>query len=156
MKRYEVLRNECPYIALIRYSKYAYLQVDFYKCEDLNTRKARRKIIQLFKRHVMDKSSFWQKLFMMKYRRYKKRDLKFIISNILSVLVPNKNSDVVTPIFFGLCGGKTIFGVGYDSWNLCAEKELIEKFTPMLIHYIEENVCSKMKTCNEFTAVING
>jgi hypothetical protein len=143
MKRYEVLRNECPYIALIRYSKYAYLQVDFYKCEDLNTHKARREVIQLFKRHVMDRSSFWQKLFMLKYKRYKKSDIKSIISYILSVLVPNKGSDVTTPIFLGLCGGKTSFGIGYDTWNFCAEKELIENFTSMLIHYIEENMCSE-------------
>ena len=137
MKRYEVLRNECPYIALIRYSKYAYLQVDFYKCEDLNTRKARRRIIQLFKRYVMDKSSFWQNLFMLRHSRYKKRDVKLIISHILSVLMPNKGSDVVTPIFLGLCGGRASFGVGYDTWNLCAEKELIENFTPILIHYVK-------------------
>jgi len=141
MKKY--LRTECPYIILTIYSKYADLQVDFYKCEYLNTRKARRKIIQLFKRHVMDKSSFWQKFFMLRYRRYKKRDLKFIISDILSVLTPNKGSDVVTPIFLGLCGGKATFGVGYDTWNFCAEKELIESFASILVHYVKWDVCKK-------------
>jgi hypothetical protein len=79
---------------------------------------------------------------MMKYRRYKKRDIKSIISYVLSVLVPNKGSDVVTPIFLGLCGGRATFGIGYDTWNFCAEKELMENFAPILVHYMKWNTRS--------------
>jgi len=132
----KILRDECPHIILLKYSRYAKIQVVFYNCKNLNTRKARSEVVQLFKKFVMDRSPFWHKLLTLKYSLPKKVIIP-TVSVILSILTPSEDSEVVTPIIFDLCG-KATFGIGYDTWNFCAEKELIEDFTSVLIHYVEE------------------
>jgi hypothetical protein len=147
MKRY--LRTECPYIIYDkgnRAQRYAFIQVDFTGCENLNTPEARYDVLKLFRRYVMINSPFWCKLFTLYIPYYKDSFMKSIVMNIFSAF--EHEGDVTIPHVIGLCGKNTAFGIGYNLWNFCAEKELIENFVPVLVRFVTEKVCRK-KICED-------